>query len=160
MRGPTMTARDLRRSAIKRLIHEHRIGSQEELVKLLAVEGIHCTQATLSRDLRDMGIIRRNTPAGPLYKADKSAGYIEVLRRVVGMEILNVRHNGHLVVIRTLAGRAEGVAGFLDHWGHDNVLGTVAGDDTVLLVPVEPSKITELADDIRKLEVIADVSAL
>ena len=157
MRGP-MTARDQRRNAIKRLIHEHRVGSQEELVKLLAVEGIHCTQATLSRDLRDMGVIRRNTPAGPIYKADKSAGYIEVLRRMVGMEILNVRHNGQLIVIRTLAGRAEGVAGFLDHWGHDNILGTVAGDDTVILVPANPSTIESLAEDIRKLEVLADVS--
>lgn len=152
-----MAARDVRRNAIKRLIYEHRIGSQEELVKLLAAENIHSTQATLSRDLRDMGVIRRNTPAGPIYKADKSAGYIEVLRRMVGMEILNVRHNGQLVVIRTLAGRAEGVAGFLDHWGHDNILGTVAGDDTVILVPTQPTSIAKLAEDIRKLEVLADM---
>lgn len=151
-----MSVRDRRRNAIKRLIHEFRISSQEELVKLLANEGIHCTQATLSRDLRDMGIIRRNTPVGPVYKADKSAGYIEVLRRMVGMEILNVRHNSNMVVVRTLAGRAEGVAGFLDNWGHDNILGTVAGDDTVLLVPADISLIENLVADIRALEVLAD----
>lgn len=151
-----MSAREHRRNAIKRLIHEHRVSSQDELVKLLASEGVHCTQATLSRDLRDMGVIRKNTPAGPVYKADKSAGYIEVLRRVVGMEILNVRHNGTLIVIRTLAGRAEGVAGFLDNWGHDNVLGTVAGDDTVFLAPADPNQIDKLVEDIRALEVLAD----
>ena len=54
-----MTTRERRRAAIKRLIHEHRVGSQEELVGMLSDEGIVCTQATLSRDLRDMGIIRR-----------------------------------------------------------------------------------------------------
>ncbi|MCP4810096.1 MAG: arginine repressor [Proteobacteria bacterium] len=151
-----MSVRDRRRNAIKRLIHEYRISSQEELVKLLASEGVHCTQATLSRDLRDMGIIRRNTPVGPVYKADKSAGYIEVLVRMVGMEILNVRHNGHMVVVRTLAGRAEGVAGFLDNWGHDNILGSVAGDDTVLVVPVDITKIEKLVADVRALEVLAD----
>lgn len=151
-----MSVREQRRNAIKRLIHEHRVSSQDELVKLLASEGVHCTQATLSRDLRDMGVIRKNTPAGPVYKADKSAGYIEVLRRVVGMEILNVRHNGTLIVIRTLAGRAEGVAGFLDNWGHDNVLGTVAGDDTVFLAPADPKLIDKLVEDIRALEVLAD----
>jgi transcriptional regulator of arginine metabolism len=145
-----------RRSAIKRLIHEHRVSSQEELVKLLAAEGVHCTQATLSRDLRDMSIIRRTTAAGPIYMADKSAGYIEALRRVVGMEILNVRHNGNMVVVRTLAGRAEGVAGFLDHWGHDNILGTVAGDDTVFLVPADLNRIKQLVANIRALEVLAD----
>ncbi len=145
-----------RRSAIKRLIYEHRVSSQDELVRLLAAEGVHCTQATLSRDLRDMSIIRRNTAAGPIYMADKSAGYIEALRRVVGMEILNVRHNSNMVVIRTLAGRAEGVAGFLDHWGHDNILGTVAGDDTVFLVPADMTRIKKLVQDIQTLEVLAD----
>jgi transcriptional regulator of arginine metabolism len=151
-----MSVREQRRNAIKRLIHEHRVSSQDELVRLLAAEHIHCTQATLSRDLRDMGVIRKNTPAGPVYKADKSAGYIEVLRRVVGMEILNVRHNGTLIVIRTLAGRAEGVAGFLDNWGHDNVLGTVAGDDTVFLAPADLNLIDKLVADIQALEVLAD----
>jgi len=150
------TLRTERRSAIKRLIYEHRVSSQDELVRLLAAEGVHCTQATLSRDLRDMSIIRRNTAAGPIYMADKSAGYIEALRRVVGMEILNVRHNCNMVVIRTLAGRAEGVAGFLDHWGHDNILVTVAGDDTVFLVPADMTRIKKLVQDIQTLEVLAD----
>lgn len=111
-----MTPRERRRSLIKRIIHENRIGSQEELVRLLAMHGVQCTQATLSRDLRDMNVVRRTTAAGPVYQADRSPAYLEALRRVVGMEIQNVRHNGSLLVIRTLAGRAEGVAAFLDGW--------------------------------------------
>jgi len=73
------------------------------------------------------------------------------LRQVVGMEIQGVRHNGSLVVVRTLAGRAEGVAGFLDGRGHANVLGTVAGDDTVLVVPADISLCDELVADILEL---------
>lgn len=149
--------REHRRSVIKRLIHEHRISSQEELVKLLAIHGVQCTQATLSRDLRDMNVVRRTTAAGPVYQADRSPAYLAALRRVVGMEIQNVRHNGSLIVIRTLAGRAEGVAAFLDGWGHGNILGTVAGDDTVFVAPADTSKIEKLADQIRGLE-IADPS--
>lgn len=148
-----MTPRERRRSLIKRIIHENRIGSQEELVRLLAMHGVQCTQATLSRDLRDMNVVRRTTAAGPVYQADRSPAYLEALRRVVGMEIQNVRHNGSLLVIRTLAGRAEGVAAFLDGWGHGNILGTVAGDDTVFVAPCDTKRIDALADEIRGLEI-------
>lgn len=153
-----MSARDQRRTVIKRLVIEHTVRSQDDLVRLLTSEGISCTQATLSRDLRDMNIVRRTTAAGPVYVADKSPQYIEALRRVVGMEILNVRHNGTLLVIRTLAGRAEGVAAYLDGWGHDNILGTVAGDDTVFVAPCDTQRIDALAKDIRGLERLAQDS--
>ncbi|MCB9765720.1 MAG: arginine repressor [Alphaproteobacteria bacterium] len=149
-----MTSRERRRAAIKRLIHEHRVSSQEELVRMLEADGISCTQATLSRDLRDMNIVRRTTSAGPVYQADRSSAYIEALRRVVGMEIQNVRHNGVLIVIRTLSGRAEGVAAYLDNMGHDNILGTVAGDDTVFVAPVDTARIVALVEEIRTLEIL------
>jgi transcriptional regulator of arginine metabolism len=148
-----MNPRERRRSLIKRIIVEHRIGSQDELVRLLAMHGVQCTQATLSRDLRDMNVVRRNTAHGQVYMADRSPAYLEAFRRVVGMEILNVRHNGVMVVIRTLAGRAEGVAAFLDTWGHANILGTVAGDDTVFVAPIDTTKTLDLVRDIQGLEI-------
>ena len=114
-----MNPRDRRHVLIKRLIAERWISSQDELVRLLEEAGVPCTQATLSRDLRDLGV---------------------------------VRHNGSLVVLRTLAGRAEGVAGFLDGWGHENILGTVAGDDTVFVAPADTARIHALVEDIRRLE--------
>ena len=154
-----MTSRQRRRAAIKRLLLTQRISSQEELVGLLEKQGISCTQATLSRDLRDMSVVRRSTASGPVYTVDRSATYIQALRRVVAMEILTVRHNGSLVVIRTLNGRAEGVAAVLDGWGHDNILGTVAGDDTVFVAPVVLDELDRLADDIRALETLSEEDA-
>lgn len=151
-----MSSRDHRRAVIKRILTEHRVGSQDELVGLLEQAGIVCTQATLSRDLRDMNVVRRTNAEGPVYVADRSAAYIEALRRVVAMEISHLSHNGSLVVIRTLAGRAEGVAGFLDSMGHENILGTVAGDDTVFVAPRDTSRIEALVDDIRRLESLAE----
>ena len=103
-----------------------------------------------------MGIIRRASAQGAVYVADKTTAYIQALKRVVGMEILNVRHNGAIVVIRTLAGRAEGVAAYLDNLGHDNILGTLAGDDTVFVAPVDLSNIENLVEDIRRLEILAE----
>lgn len=144
-------SRSLRHSLIKRFVQEHTIGSQEELVGLLNDEGIECTQATLSRDLRDLGVVRKNTSDGPIYLLDSSTDYMDALRRVVGMEILGVRHNGSLIVIRTLSGRAEGVAAYLDRNGDQKILGTVAGDDTVFVAPVDPTTIDELSNQIRAL---------
>ncbi len=148
-----MSPRRHRQRLILRLVKEHRVASQDELGALLAQEGINCTQATLSRDLRDLHVSRQNTPLGPVYQADNGGAYREALGRVVGMEILGVQHNGCLVVIKTLAGRAAGVAGFLDHLKHPDILGTVAGDDTVFVAPRDPSAIDSLASAIHELEI-------
>ena len=127
------------------------MSSQEQLASLLRVRGVSCTQATLSRDLRDMGIIRDRGPDGPVYRVDQRARYMEVLRQVVGMEITSVRHNESLVVLGTLQGRASGVAGFLDGWDNPRILGTIAGDDTVFVAPVHHSDCMALAADIQEL---------
>ncbi len=76
---------------------------------------------------------------------------MKVLRQVVGMEITAVHHNGAMVVIRTLTGRAEGVAGFLDGWDNPDILGTVAGDDTVFVAPASLDRCDALVDTIQAL---------
>lgn len=146
-----MSDRDRRLSLIRRLLQDHEVGSQEQLADLLMVGGLRCTQATLSRDLRDLGVSRVASPDGPRYQLDPRNRYLSALRKVVGMEIQRVRSNGVMVVIRTLTGRAEGVAGFLDASGNDLILGTVAGDDTVLVVPTDVSRCDELVARITAL---------
>lgn len=146
-----MSDKRKRQLHIRTLLTQQVVSSQEQLVNLLADLQIDVTQATLSRDLRDMGVERRRVEDGVRYVLDPKARYLKMLRQVVGMEIQGVRHNGSLVVVRTLAGRAEGVAGFLDGRGHANVLGTVAGDDTVLVVPADISLCDELVADILEL---------
>ncbi len=146
-----MSDRDRRMSIIRRLLQDHEVGSQEQLAELLLAEGVRCTQATLSRDLRDLGVSRVASPEGPRYQLDPRNRYLSALRKVVGMEIQRVRSNGVMIVVRTLTGRAEGVAGFLDAWGDDHILGTVAGDDTVLVVPTDITVCDELVARITAL---------
>ena len=146
-----MADRHRRHALIRQLVQNRRIGSQEELGRLLEDFGVTCTQATLSRDLKHLGIARKNTDQGPVYVLDRRTQYIKALRKVVSMEITSVRHNGTLIVLRTLPGRAEGVAGYLDGVGHELILGTVAGDDTVFVAPSDTSRIEELVGDIRQL---------
>jgi len=146
-----MGSRQQRRALIRQLLQDHVVSSQEQLAGLLRSSGVACTQATLSRDLRDMGITRDRGPDGPVYRIDNSARYMKMLRQVVGMEIRGVRHNGALVVIRTLQGRASGVAGFLDGWDNPRILGTLAGDDTVFVAPTQHSDCEALTSEIRAL---------
>jgi len=143
--------REHRRALIRRLLAEREIGSQDELAEQLEQRGVACTQATLSRDLRDLGVMREQGPSGPRYRLDPRNRYHQALRQVVSMEIQSVRHNGSLVVVRTLTGRAEGVAGFLDSWKNPDLLGTVAGDDTVFVAPTSGERVQALADSIRAL---------
>ena len=147
-----MSARGQRRMRIRKLLNEHVVSSQDQLVELLADEGIQVTQATLSRDLRDMGVSKKRASDGGIrYQLDPKARYLKMLREVVGMEIQGVQHNGHLIVIRTLSGRAEGVAAYIDGRSHPDVLGTVAGDDTVLVVPRDISCCDQLVAEIEDL---------
>ena len=146
-----MGTRQDRRKLIRSLLQDNVVSSQEQLAGLLRSAGVACTQATLSRDLRDMGIIRDRGPDGPVYRVDQRARYMEVLRQVVGMEITSVRHNASLIVLGTLQGRASGVAGFLDGWDNPRILGTVAGDDTVFVAPAQLSDCAALAAEIQEL---------
>lgn len=140
-----------RRALIRRVLQTEVVSSQEQLATLLEGHGLTCTQATLSRDLRDMGVTRERGPHGLQYRLDHRARYMKVLRQVVGMEITAVTHNGAMIVIRTLTGRAEGVAGFLDGWDNPDILGTVAGDDTVFVAPASLDRCDELVAAIQEL---------
>ncbi len=140
-----------RRALIRRVLQEEAISSQDQLAGLLEANGVPCTQATLSRDLRDMGVTRERGHSGMRYRLDHRARYMKMLRQVVGMEITTVVHNGSMLVIRTLTGRAEGVAGFLDGWDNPDIMGTVAGDDTVFVCPISVDRCDALVAAILEL---------
>ena len=146
-----MTRRNQRHNLIRQLVQEQRVPSQEALLSLLSSQGVNCTQATLSRDLRLLGIHREVDSDGPRYRLDGKRQYLAALRKVVGMEILSVHENGSMIVIRTLTGRAEGVAAFLDSRNDADILGTVAGDDTVFVAPRSADTISTLVARIRGL---------
>ena len=147
-----VTEKQKRRSGIRRLLHETVVSSQDQLVELLNEAGVTCTQATLSRDLRDMDVIRERTAdGGQRYVVDTRARYLAALREVVGMEILRATHNGSMIVLRTLSGRAGGVAAFLDDQRDPRILGTVAGDDTVFIAPADTDTIDSLMASISSL---------
>lgn len=128
-----------RHLAIKQIILTRKVRTQEELVDALKKKKLDVTQATLSRDLAELGVSRVHTNAGFHYALPHTAS-IDVLRNMVGAEILSVTANETLVVIRTLIGHATGVGVYLDGLNSPDILGTIAGDDTVLVVPASHKK--------------------
>jgi transcriptional regulator of arginine metabolism len=139
----TTLGRPQRQHRIGRLLEEQPVSSQGQLVELLASEGILATQATVSRDLEDLGAVKVRIPGGtmayavPEVSKDRAGGADDHLRRVMGEFVVEVSHSGNIVVMRTPPGSAHVVASALDRAGVPEVLGTVAGDDTMIIVCAE-----------------------
>ena len=131
-----------RQHLVSRLIETNVVHNQQALVELLAGEGVTATQATVSRDLEDLGAIKVRMPGGDAAYAipelpRQQRAPEDHLRRVFGDWVVEVARSGDLVVVRTPPGSAHVVASALDRSGMDGIIGTVAGDDTILIVVAE-----------------------
>ncbi len=137
-----MSSKVQRQQTISKLVMKHAVTNQPQLVDLLAAEGIAATQATVSRDLEDLGAVKVRVPGGdtvyaiPEFEPARLAPE-DQLRRVLGEWVAEVKRSGNLVILRTPPGCAHVVASALDRSGMDGLLGTVAGDDTLLCVAEE-----------------------
>ena len=124
--------------AIERIISEEKISTQEELLKKLKGKGISCTQATLSRNLRQLGVSRIPDGAGN-YKYALSENIRNSADSAVKLNIVPVIQDiveaKGLMVIRTIPGNASNTAFFIDGSRRYEIAGTIAGDDTILLIP-------------------------
>lgn len=133
-----------RQHRIARLLETRAVGSQAHLVELLAAEGIEATQTTVSRDLEELGALKVRLPGGETAYAlpelpSRQVAPEDHLRRVLGEWVVETRCSANLVVLRTPPGSAHVVGSALDRSGFPGVIGTVAGDDTVLVVTAEPT---------------------
>src|SRR3990170_3609103 len=128
-----MSVKLRRQIRIKEILNDTVISNQEELGKKLKEEGYVVTQATLSRDFAELGVIRTMFNGSARYILNPSESGKQIAK-LIGFEILNIEHNESLVIVRTLAGRAQGVAYYIDRLNKEEILGTV-GDDTVLIIP-------------------------
>ena len=155
-----MTSKVQRQQTIARLVAHHDVANQSRLVELLAAEGISATQATVSRDLDDLGAVKVRAPGGstvyalPELEPDRLAP-VDQLRRVLGDWVADIASSGNLVIVRTPPGCAHVVASALDRSGLEGLLGTVAGDDTLLCVADEATTGAALAASLAKLAGVA-----
>jgi transcriptional regulator of arginine metabolism len=128
-----------RHAAILRIVREKRIESQDALREALAAENISVTQATLSRDIRELGLAKLVDPQGGSYYANPSEGSLRPdLGQVLPALLVSVEGTGPIIVIKTATGGAPAVAAAVDQAGWKEVIGTLAGDDTLLIIARNP----------------------
>lgn len=127
-----------RRRLLARILREEPAGSQEALLKALRRRGLRTVQSTLSRDLREIGAVRVPAPSGGFRYEVPAAGPSgttrEKLRAMFRSLVSDVKGTGSLVLVKTPPGNAAGIGVLIDALGHPHILGTVAGDDTILVV--------------------------
>jgi transcriptional regulator of arginine metabolism len=131
-----MTKKNDRQGAIQRLVASRRIASQEELRQLLAEEGRSVTQATLSRDLRDLGVVRAPGDGGARYLlpemvSDEAKPSLDMLLPQLFSRIDGV---SELLVLHTLPSGAQPIAEAVDAHGWPEIIGTIAGENVVLII--------------------------
>jgi transcriptional regulator of arginine metabolism len=156
----TTATRVARQTMIVELVARHSIHSQSELAALLAQAGIETTQATLSRDLDDLGAVKLRGKDGgaPFYviledgsPARGTDGGTTQLGRLLAELMLSVDASANLTVLRTPPGAAQLVASALDRAKLHDIVGTIAGDDTILVVAREPLTGAALGERLRAL---------
>lgn len=146
--------REARLAAIRRLIEATASRSQEDLLVALRREGYGVTQATLSRDLQALGIVRVPDDRGRYVYSfsdpEGKAGSVPGLAADFMRGFISMEFSGAFALVKTLPGHAGSVAYALDHLKISSILGTLAGDDTILVVPRDGSSRADILREMRK----------
>ena len=140
-----------RHALIQRLVREQPLSTQAELVAALRAQGHDVVQTTVSRDIHELGLIKVRHDSGRLVYAfpEDVAGYSEDLTEALIRWALTLEPSGNLVVVTTPCGYASELAQAIDVAHHPHVAGTIAGENTVLLVAREPATGAELAEELQ-----------
>ncbi len=147
-------ARTGRQLKLIEIINKNEIETQEALAEALRNEGYLVTQATVSRDIKDLGLIKVMTPnktykyAQPASTEQKSSGKMLNLFREC---VISIDYAGHLIVIKTVSGGANSATTFVDKLNFPEVMGCVAGDDTILVVIKDQQKIVPIVEKLKSL---------
>jgi len=143
-----------RQRLIESVVTRKRVGTQFELLDALAAAGCAVTQATISRDIRELGLEKSRDPLGrPRYvlpSAVRRADSGDALRSVLGQFGRTVKAAGNIVVVQSELGTAPAIARALDWLGHERIVGTLAGDDTCLVVAPSERDARALARELQE----------
>jgi transcriptional regulator of arginine metabolism len=152
-----LISKTARHAKIITLLEQHEVRSQSELAELLADHGVQVNQGTLSRDLVEIGALRVRSSSGHLVYAVPAEGgdrtphvgefasFETRLARLCAEVLVSAEASANLVVLRTPPGAAQYFASAIDRVGWESILGTIAGDDTILLITRNPSRGGDIA---------------
>jgi len=142
-----------RHAAVREIVREHRVASQDQLRELLLQRGFEVTQATVSRDIRELRLVKVPDADGTSHYTlpPEAWEHTPPLARLLPTLFVGAEGTGNLLVVRTLAGGAQAIAEALDWEEWPEVLGTLAGDDTILVVLRQPEHLPLIQKRIEEL---------
>jgi len=143
-----------RQAKILELIENFEIETQEELADYLKRSGIDVTQATVSRDIRELRLVKVLTKSGKYKYAamgQSPEGTSDRLIKIFRNSIVSIEVAGHLMVVKTLPGAAQICASAVDSLGIEEIIGTIAGDDTLFIAISNQEKINDIVNIFNKL---------
>lgn len=143
-----------RHARILALISEHPIETQDELLTLLKTEGYKATQATISRDIKDLRLVKTLGSDGKYryVSAEKKPSDIHSgFSSLFSTTVVSIDYAGNIVVIKTLSGMAQAVCASLDSLNYSSVVGTIAGDDTIFIACRSAELALKLTDELKML---------
>src|SRR5205807_745954 len=126
-----------RHAAILKIVRRELVGNQEQLRELLQAEGFDVTQATLSRDIREMGLAKVSAPDGGSHYAPPSDGGGQIrphLEQLLPTMLVSAEGVGPMLVLKTATGAAQALGLAIDGAGWTEIIGTIAGDDAILVI--------------------------
>lgn len=138
-----------RQNEILKIVRELSIGTHDQLISELKKRGINVTQATVSRDIKDLRLVKLPSAKGPVYAVSHDGDSVD--NSFFNSSVCSVKSAMHTVVIRTQPGMAGGVGAAVDEHMGGRMLGTIAGDDTVLVITESEAAAKSLCTNIRNL---------
>ncbi|NLL92263.1 MAG: arginine repressor [Ruminococcaceae bacterium] len=140
---------------IKDIVENNTVSTQQDLMNYLSEHGFEITQATVSRDMKELGLTKAlNENGAYCYRLPKSASANEVIskfRRIFRDSVISLKSSGNIVIIKCFAGMGNAACEALDIMEFDQILGTIAGDNTIFAVVESSEKGEELISELNKL---------
>lgn len=147
-------ARTIRQSKLLEIIKNKEIETQEELVEELKGENFLVTQATISRDIKELGLTKVLSESGRYKYVQVESGNDKISSRIISMyreSVISVVSANNLIVIRTIVGSANSAALLVDKLAMPEILGCIAGDDTLLVIAKSESDVAKIKENLSKI---------
>ena len=139
-----------RHAKILNIITGNVVSNQKELLGLLESSGVRTTQATISRDIRDLGLVKASVDGGGYRYMPRGGQQVSNVPTSIFNEVMSINHSGQIIVIRTHPGFAQSVAVSVDSLGWPEFLGSVGGDDTVMIIVAADKNIKEALKKLKR----------
>ena len=148
--------KSVRQEKLLELINTYEIDTQEELVKMLNECNFNVTQATVSRDIKELGLIKVPSQNGSYKYAlpsdtEETRSVSSKILNVFCESVISINYSENIIVVKTLSGSANAAAALIDKLNVPDIFGCIAGDDTIMVVVSAASKAPEVADKLRKI---------